>query len=77
MKVYVTLTSVKKGDTTVSFTGDQHLEITRFRAYSGPSALLAIQDMTDGTIYQTDFAYASAVTALAAAPNSGGFTVLT
>lgn len=77
MKVYITTTSIKKVGTTTTQAQDMHLDLPRAVAFSGTGALLAIRDLEDGTTYQTDFAYASAVTALNAAPNAGGFTVLT
>lgn len=77
MKYYITTTSVKAPGTTAVRIGDTHLELAKSQAFSGAGGLLAIHDLETDTVYQTDFAYASAVTALNAAPNAGGYTLLT
>lgn len=78
MVVSVTLTSTKKkGQTGTGTVGDQFLLLTRARFFSGAGALLAIEDLEDGTIYQTDQAFATALTALATAPDDSGAFILT
>jgi hypothetical protein len=79
MNVVLTVTKILNPKTTVgrNETGDQVLSLARMRVYSGEGALVAVQDLTDGTIYQGDLAWATAFTTLQAAPDDSGAFILT
>lgn len=78
MKVLITPTKIKvNGAQTITLPGvDEWLDLYNGRIFR-EGTVVAIEDMTTGTIWTTDFAYASAAAILAAAPNSGGYHALT
>lgn len=77
MKIKITVEKViTNNNKVISFATaqDQHVEGSNLRFFSGPSSkLVVLQFLKDGSYnqYYTDFAWASAVTALDAAPTTG------
>lgn len=79
MTVKVTLTKIIRKDTSAgkNTTGDQFLSFQNMRFFSGQSSNLAIEDVSTGDIYQTDFAYSGVAAVLEAAATTGGTFTLT
>lgn len=77
MKAQITCTKiVRNGDQVISVSGDRYIDLANAELYA-KGTVLAILDLSSGTEYVTDFAFASVAAVLAAAPGTGSFFVLT
>jgi hypothetical protein len=77
MKAQITPTKIRlNGTQIITPSGDEFVDLLNCRMCK-EGTVLAIQDLTTGTVWTTDFTFSGVAAVLAAAPGTGGFFVLT